>query len=165
MTLSLVPENSDVLKVHSEPFDFANPIMDPNVLASEMHRLMKEEGGIGLAANQVGFAVAVLVMDINGDERTCFNPEILSSSLDDIVEMEEGCLSFPSLYFKVKRPAMVHIRYQTADARWYEEDLDGIMARCFQHELDHLEGICFVDKVSKLVLNMAKRRRAKHGRK
>jgi peptide deformylase len=165
VNLALVSEDNPVLKTVSEPWDFENPIMETQLFQYEMHRLMKEEGGIGLAANQVGLAVSVLVMNIDGEAKTCFNPKILEASVDETITLEEGCLSFPGMYFKVKRPARIKVQYQDVNAEYVTEELDGLWSRCFQHEIDHLNGICFVDKVSKLVLNMAKRRRVKYGRK
>lgn len=126
---------------------------------------MTEEGGIGFAANQMGFLYRVFAMKIDDEVRFYYNPEILLSSGDELVTMEEGCLSFPGLFFKVKRPAHIKVRYQCSEGRFWEEDLTGLASRCYQHELDHLDGVCFIDKVSKLTLDMAKKKRDKRERK
>lgn len=125
---------------------------------------MLEEGGVGFAANQMGFLHRVFTMNIGGEPKFYYNPEIVESG-EEVVALEEGCLSFPDLYFKVKRPANVTVRYQDRDGEVHTEELTGLASRCFQHELDHLDGVCFTDRVSKLTLDMAQKKRAKNERK
>lgn len=153
------------MRQRSSEWDFNNSPANIKDIESEITRLLEEEGGIGFAANQAGLAYRVFAMKIDDEVRFYYNPEILLSSEDQQVSMEEGCLSFPELFIKVKRPQYIKVRYQDSDSFWHEEDLDGISARCFQHELDHLDGICFTDRVSKLTLDMAKKKRAKRERK
>lgn len=125
-----------------------------------MHSLMLDQRGVGLAANQVGWGYRVFVMGGDGVAWFCFNPEIIEYS-SSTSRAAEGCLSFPDLIIDVERPESVRVRYQDADGDFQTESLKGLWARCFQHELDHLNGVCFVDKVSSLKLNMAKRKRDK----
>jgi peptide deformylase len=127
-----------------------------------MWLLMQVMGGVGIAANQFGWGYRVFVMGSpeSGRHWYCFNPEIVSAS--EVTEKKpEGCLSFPDLIIDVERPESVRVRYQDAEGVFLEEQLEGLWARCFQHELDHLNGVCLVNKVSRLQLNMAKRKRDK----
>lgn len=164
MNLTLATDGDAALQQKSSVWDFANPPANSKDIEENLARLMSEENGIGFAANQMGFLYRVFAMQIDGEVQFYYNPEILQSS-DEQVFIEEGCLSFPGLFFKVKRPTYVKVRYQDSTGTFHEEELDGITARCFQHELDHLDGICFTDKVSKLTLEMAKKKRAKRERK
>ena len=115
--------------------------------------------GIGLAANQIGLTKRVFVMGsehIPGFPKpfAVFNPVILNASEETALD-KEGCLSYPDLWLSIKRPAVIEVRYQTSDGVVVEAALSGLIARCFQHELDHLNGICFVDIVSPLKLKLA----------
>ena len=163
MAFSLALDGDPVLRTRAVEWNFDNPPHSAITVQGEMTRLMKEENGIGFAANQMGLAARVFAMQIDQGVRFYYNPEILTRS-DEQVVLEEGCLSFPGLFFKVKRAEKVSVRYQDAAGIFYEEELDGMLARCFQHELDHLDGICFTDRVSKLTLDMAKKKRTKRER-
>jgi len=163
--LTLETDGAAILRQRSSEWIFNDSPISIKEIESEITRLLNEEGGIGFAANQAGLAYRVFAMKIDDEVRFYYNPEILLSSEDEQVSMEEGCLSFPGLFFKVKRPAKIKVRYQDSKSFWHEEDLDGISARCFQHELDHLDGICFTDRVSKITLDMAKKKRTKRERK
>jgi peptide deformylase len=110
-----------------------------------MFGLMRRENGIGLAAPQIGLSKRLFVMSVDGHDRACFNPEIVSSS-DVFAEFEEGCLSFSGDSCILKRPDEIRARYQNHFGDWVEADLLGLEARCFQHELDHLEGITMHDR-------------------
>lgn len=164
MSFNLQTDGADILYQRSSEWDFENPPANSQEIEVELARLMDEHGGIGFAANQMGFSYRVFAMKIDNEVQFYYNPEVLLSSLDEQISIEEGCLSFPGLYFKVKRPAEVKVRYQNAEGRFFEEDLSGIAARCYQHELDHLDGVCFTSKVSKLTLDMAKKKRDKRER-
>lgn len=164
MKLTLETEGSEKLRERSSEWDFTNPPATSKDIESELTRLMLEEGGIGFAAVQGGFLYRVFAMKIDDEARFFYNPEVIEWGEEEVV-MEEGCLSFPGLFFKVKRASYVGVRYQDSTGTYHEELLQGIAARCFQHELDHLDGICFTDQVSKLTLDMAKKKRAKRERK
>lgn len=116
-------------------------------LAEEMLEFMIQENGIGLAATQVGIAKRLFVMSVHGRDRICFNPEIVEAS-DVLTEFAEGCLSFPGDQCTIKRPDTIIVRYQDAEGTWIEDNLVGLEARCFQHELDHLDGITMHDRLN-----------------
>ena len=115
--------------------------------------------GIGLASNQVGIDAQIFVM---GEEKpiTVINP-IITEVGPERVEMEEGCLSFPGLYFKVKRPSVVSVQYLDIEQKECIIKLEGLHARVFLHEYDHLQGITFDQRISKLRLEMAKKKQEK----
>ena len=123
-------------------------------LADDMFETMYEAPGIGLAAIQIGVPQRLITMDLAKKEgppnpRVFINPEILWSS-EEKSTYEEGCLSIPEYYEEVERPAQVRIRYTDLDGKVHEEDADGLFATCIQHEIDHLNGVLFVDYLSKL---------------
>ena len=120
-------------------------------LVADMAETMYEAPGIGLAATQVDWHHQLLVIDITEDRsapRVFINPEILSK--EGKAAGQEGCLSVPGIYDDVQRAERVRVRYQDADGATHEEDLDGLLAVCLQHEMDHLEGKLFVDYLSDL---------------
>ena len=123
-------------------------------LADDMLETMYEAPGIGLAAIQVAVPLRLITMDLSKKEgekepRVFINPEILSSS-EELSVYEEGCLSIPEYYEEVERPAQVRVRFMDIDGKIHEEDADGLYATCIQHEIDHLNGVLFVDYLSKL---------------
>lgn len=124
----------------------------------EMVKTMKLANGIGLAANQVGIDKRFFVLGINENEIIkVVNPEILEFGTE-IVEYEEGCLSIPGIYKKVKRPETVKVRYYDENQNVYEKELTGILSRAFQHEYDHIEGVLFVDRISPTAKNLIKKK-------
>ncbi len=123
-------------------------------LADDMLETMYEAPGIGLAAIQVAVPLRLITMDLSKKEgekepRVFINPEILSSS-EELAVYEEGCLSIPEYYEEVERPAQVRVRFMDIDGKIHEENADGLYATCIQHEIDHLNGVLFVDYLSKL---------------
>lgn len=131
-----------------------------------MLQTMYDAPGIGLAANQVGLLNRVLVMDLSrrreGSEgqqveppKPIFmaNPEIVWES-EDISVMEEGCLSIPGQYAEVERPAIVRVKYLDYNGQSAELEAEGLLSHCVQHEIDHLDGVLFVDHLSSLKRNM-----------
>jgi peptide deformylase len=123
-------------------------------LMDDMLETMYAAPGIGLAAIQVGVPKRVLVMDLaRGDEekspRYFVNPEIVWAS-EELMPYEEGCLSVPEIYDEVERPARVKVRYLDYDGKAVEEDAEGLFAVCIQHEIDHLNGVLFLDHLSRL---------------
>ncbi len=123
-------------------------------LADDMLETMYEAPGIGLAAIQIAVPLRLITMDLSKKEgekepRVFINPEILSSS-EELSVYEEGCLSIPEYYEEVERPAQVRVRFMDIDGKIHEEDADGLYATCIQHEIDHLNGVLFVDYLSKL---------------
>jgi peptide deformylase len=116
-----------------------------NELIQTMQQFMIDNNAIGLAANQIGLRDRVLVMGIEDQLWGCVNPEIISLD-NDCNEFAEGCLSFPGETVTITRPKSVNIRFQTADGQWKEQQLTGLPARCFLHELDHLNGVTMYDR-------------------
>ena len=123
-------------------------------LAEDMLDTMYDAPGVGLAAIQVGVPVRMVTMDVSksDDERqplVLINPEITWSS-EEKRAYEEGCLSIPEYYEEVERPDRVRFRYTTLEGETIEQDAEGLMATCVQHEIDHLNGVLFIDYLSKL---------------
>lgn len=167
--LKLITSPNPILNKVLPDFDFDNPVMDPYQMEEEMVRLMAEENGIGLSANQVGIEARVFVImtrNLKGVTTpfAVFNPKIIGAS-EEMEDGEEGCLSFPGLFFNVKRHAHIIVEFFDRDKNPVIIRLDGIDSRCFQHELDHLNGVCFTSKISKLKLALAlKKQRKRNGR-
>ena len=123
-------------------------------LVEDMFDTMYDAPGIGLAAIQIGEPRRIVTMDLaKKDEpkepQVFINPELLSKSGDNNTH-EEGCLSIPEYYEEVKRPAAVRFRYLDLDGEQHEIDAEGLLATCIQHEIDHLDGVLFIDHISKL---------------
>ncbi|MFO1017355.1 MAG: peptide deformylase [Hyphomonadaceae bacterium] len=142
-----------LLKQKSVPIE--GPVTNAHrALMDDMLETMYAAPGIGLAAIQIGEPVRIIVMDLakEGEEkqpRYFVNPEILWAS-EETLPYEEGCLSVPDVYDDVERPARVKLRYLNYNGEQIEEDADGIFAVCIQHEMDHLEGVLFIDHLSRL---------------
>lgn len=161
--MQLVKSDDPILKQVSEPWDFEKD-GDAAALEVDMVQAMIENSGIGLAANQIGLNKRVFAIHLKDQVPFCmFNPTIVAYT-NDSVEGEEGCLSFPQLFLKVKRYSTVSAEYFDRQGNKCIMELKGIDARCFQHELDHLDGICFTDKISPLKLALAKKKQQKRKR-
>ncbi len=154
---------------------------DLRTLVADMLETMYDAPGIGLAAVQVGVPLRVLVIDLQPEDpdaepvpcdhdghhhhhtptkrepQVFINPEILAPSEERTI-YNEGCLSVPEMYAEVVRPARVRARWQDLDGTVHEEELDGLMATCLQHEMDHLEGVLFIDHLSRLKRQMVLKR-------
>lgn len=151
---------------------------DLRALVDDMFETMYDAPGIGLAAIQVGVPLRMLVIDLQPDDedaepvpcnhdghhhhhqptkkepRVFINPEILDPSQEHSI-YQEGCLSVPDIFAEVERPATCRVRWQDLDGNSHEETMEGLMATCIQHEMDHLEGVLFIDHLSRLKRNMA----------
>ncbi len=152
---------------------------DLKTLVADMFETMYDAPGIGLAAVQIGVPLRVLVIDLQPDDpdaepevctahgdhhhthqpvkhepRVFINPEILEPSAE-LSLYNEGCLSVPEIYAEVERPSAIRARWQDVDGAFHEEAMEGLMATCLQHEMDHLEGILFIDHLSRLKRQMA----------
>ena len=136
-------------------------------LLPRMFATMYGAPGIGLAAPQVGVGLAITVIDLMPDEKPAplalINPRVLATSAERVVR-EEGCLSLPGQYAEVERPARVKVRYRDQDGAEREIEAEGLLAACLQHEIDHLNGILFIDHLSLLKRNIILRRLAKERR-
>jgi peptide deformylase len=141
-------------------FNFSAPPFSPSELAGCLKATMKKYGGIGLAANQCSVKARVFVIGNEDDAIACFNPRIVSIS-ENSVSGNEGCLSFPGLSLNVKRNETIGVEYYDENGVLKTNTFSGITARCFQHELDHLNGIKFTSYVGKTSILMAKKRQDK----
>ncbi|HUZ11334.1 MAG TPA: peptide deformylase [Caulobacteraceae bacterium] len=155
-----------VLKQISEPVGAVDDAL--RALMDDMLATMYAAPGIGLAAIQVGVPKRVIVMDIaRGEEPKaprCFvDPQILWAS-EETIPYEEGCLSVPEIYDEVERPARVRVRYLNYDGDLVEEEAEGLYAVCIQHEIDHLDGVLFIDHLSRLKREQAVRKVRKAAR-
>ncbi len=140
------------LKQPSEPVEAVTD--EIRQLADDMLETMYDAPGIGLAAVQIGVMKRILVLDVSreGEDKrpmVFINPEIVWSS-EETSTYEEGCLSIPEYYEEVERPARVRVRYVDRDGQAQEIEAEGLLATCLQHEIDHLDGVLFLDHLSKL---------------
>lgn len=135
-----------VLEARSEPvLEFDQEL---ELLCKEMFEAMHHDRGIGLAAPQVGVPKRIFITEVDGDRQRVFiNPEIIMTSLEES-EYEEGCLSFPGLYFMVKRPATVKVQARDERGKVFSLEAEGLLARVILHENDHLDGKLFIDRIS-----------------
>ena len=132
---------------------------DKDKFESDMIRLMLDERGMGLAANQIGitkrfFAIGHDSFDTFQKHAIIWNPQVINSSEEKVIDVE-GCLSFKDVFVKVERPRIIEVQYETTKGKTEFAKLDGMESKCFQHELDHLDGITFNKRVSKLRWQMA----------
>jgi len=160
--MKLLFHPDEFLSKQVKAVDLENPGFDPVELKKEMTELMLASNGIGLSANQVGLDAQVFVMGDSVENSTiCINPTVLQYT-EETVDDIEGCLSFPNVFVKIKRPKEIL-------AEWYNEKLEkqtvkieGYSAKCYLHELDHLLGITFKDRASKLKWDMAQKKARKY---
>ena len=155
----LVDRYDPILKKKTERFNFSNPPCDPVELAHKLTQTMLNHNGIGLAAPQIGLPYRVFSLRTS-PILVCFNPLVVDVS-SETVELEEGCLSFPSLILKITRPSMIKARFTLPNGETKTEKFIGMTARAFLHELCHLDGRLFTNEVSKLDLDMAIRKASK----
>ena len=160
--MKLVKYPNKILNTKVSQVNIEDPGFDPIELKKQMVEVMLDNNGIGLSANQVGLDAQVFVMgDKENNCTMCINPEIVQHTEETSMEVE-GCLSFPGMYVKIKRPTEIL-------AKWFDENLeeqsvkiDGYTAKCFLHEWDHLQGINMKDRVSKLKWDMATKKMKKY---
>ena len=162
--LPIIEVPNPVLKQKCAPVDAIDRRLTK--LMDDMLETMYKAPGIGLAAPQVGILERVVVIDVSENKDSplrLVNPEIEWLS-PDLIPHEEGCLSLPKQFAEVKRPGQVRISYLDAAGKRIELEADGILSRCIQHELDHLDGILFTDHISALKRGMIMRRLNKQRR-
>ena len=161
----LVEEASKVLRNPTSEFDFENPPEDPIQIEKNLAEAMDRFGGIGLSANQLGLDYRVFVMKTaDSGTKAFFNPEITKLSKETEM-MKEGCLSFPDIYLMIKRAKVIEFDYTDAEGERKTLQLDGIGSRCVQHEIDHLNGIIFLQRASRLNIERALKARPKEMKK
>jgi peptide deformylase len=158
-TFSLVSENDPILKEVMPEFDFDNPPVDPNKFASSLVETCIKNKGYGLSANQCGFRYRVFVMGGGNEYVAFFNPKIVATY--DESHMVEGCLSFPMLALRITRPAAIDVEYQDYNGKVKTAHYTGISARCFLHELDHMNGIVYTNRAKPISLQQGMKKRNK----
>ena len=156
MILAVLKYGSPVLRKFS--YDIHEEDL-PEQVSKNMFETLKKKAGIGLAGPQIGLLKRIFILDtsplvedeplIKKVEQVFINPQIIEKSTDQVI-CNEGCLSIPDIYRGVERSEKIQVRYQNISFDTIEEELEGILARIFQHEYDHLEGILFIDKLSAL---------------
>jgi len=160
----LVPSHAKVLWEKTQEFDFNKPPIHPSQLAISLLHTMASRGGLGLSANQIGFPYRVFVMGHGSTYYSMFNPEIIEAEGEND-DIQEGCLTYPNLFLRVKRASKITVRWVDATNKPREETFDGYTARIIQHEMDHLNGTCFTKKVPAIKLQQAKDRIKIHKRR
>jgi len=167
--MRLLPGNSSILRVPCVPFNFDDPPFDVIEYGRALAKLMRDSKGLGLSANQVadetnfGGSLRYRIFVMRADPNiVCINPRVVSASTN-LEQLEEGCLSFPGLLVKVKRPKVCRVRFQQPNGETVTEQYIGMAARVFQHELSHLNGEAFFKEVSRLRLDMSIRKAKKLG--
>ena len=156
----LIEAKNPIMKVR---LSGCSPDLDRDDVEEKLLDSMKHYQGIGLSANQIGIMERVFVMysDVKKRETiTCFNPKIVTQS-DTKILMDEGCLTYPGLWLKVKRPDGIEVEYEDKNGEIQNQAMFGLECRIFLHEYDHMEGTNFTQKVSKIKLNRALKRRSK----
>jgi peptide deformylase len=158
--LPLYDENHPMLKVQVPEYkkDLPNSIME--LLVKRLKMTMKLYGGVGLSANQCGVFERVFVIGTDQFQIACINSRITGKSPSTVKE-SEGCLSYPGFYLKINRPDWVNVEFIDVTGALKQMRLEGVTARCFQHELDHMNGIRMVDHVGPVALQMARRKQNK----
>jgi len=166
--LPIIETPDPILRQISTPVEEVSD--DLRKLIDDMFQTMYAAPGIGLAAIQVGVPKRLLVIDLQEPEEeggepvreplVFINPEIVETS-DTLQVYSEGCLSVPEMYAEVERPDRIRARWLDRDGKAHEEEIDGLLAICLQHEMDHLEGILFIDHLSRLKRDMIIKKLAK----
>jgi peptide deformylase len=156
----LVDSKDPILQEVLPEFDFSNTPVNPTTFASQLVETCKYHDGLGLSANQCGFRHRVFVMGAGDNYVAHFNPKVISVS-ENLVHMSEGCLSFPFLFLNITRPGTIQVEYQDYHGETKQATYSGVTARCFLHELDHLNGVVYTSKAKPLALKTGKQKRDK----
>jgi len=155
--LNLVEPDNEVMRAPPALYDFTNEGESASGISSVLFERMKQLGGVGLSANQVGLDMRLFVMGLGETKIAVFNPEIIEYS--DTEELfNEGCLSYPGIVLGIKRPTKIKAKYQDETGQIIEQEFNGLTARIFQHEYDHMNGTDYTDRVSKFKLDYAKKK-------
>ena len=156
---NLVPDSDPILSQELPKFDFDNPATDPIQLAYDLVESMRHHNGLGLSANQIGLPYRAFAMQAV-PAIVCFNPKVIDESSEEIM-LEEGCLSFPGLGIKIKRPRHIKVRYTEPNGNVVTRKFTGMAARCFLHEYDHMNGTKYIDRASFIQKEIALQRQKK----
>jgi len=162
-TFNLVDAAHPLMHEALPEFDFKNPPVDPNAFASSLVETCKKFNGLGLSANQCGFEYRVFVIGSGDNYIACFNPKLISTEGES--HLPEGCLSFPLLELKITRPAVVEVEYQDIAGEVHTAKFAGLTARCFLHELDHMNGLVYTSRVKPLAFQSGMKKLEKLRRK
>jgi peptide deformylase len=164
------PESLDPLHLYDDYLPLLKEVMPeytgtlPNVemttLVKRMRMTMKRFAGIGLSANQCNVRERVFIIGTDDFELVCINPKVVDMS-DSLKKDNEGCLSYPALYLKIDRPIWILAEFTTENGETKQMKLEGLTARCYLHELDHMNGIRFIDRVGPVALKLAKQKQEK----
>lgn len=156
--LSLADYYDDALKTPTVPWDFNSRTgKEAEFIAFSLVETMEKLQGLGLSANQVGLRDRVCVVNAGKEAWVMFNPQIIAKS-ETPSTYSEGCLSYPGLFLKVSRSDSIKVRFQAIGGQTIEKEVSGLTAVCVQHELDHLDGIRYTDRVSPIKLEQAKKK-------
>jgi len=158
--LPLYDERLPMLDSEIPTYNLRLPNPHMTKLVKQMKMTMKKFGGIGLSANQCGVYERVFIIGTEHFQIACINPKIIEKS-ETTIKSEEGCLSYPGLYLKIERPEWIVAEFTTENGEVKQMRFDGITARCYQHELDHMNGKKFVDYVGPVSLQMARKKQSK----
>ena len=158
-TFNLVPETHPALLEVLPEFDFDNPPVNPNEFASTLVETCIANKGYGLSANQCGFKYRVFVMGAGQEYVAFFNPKVVKSEGEK--HMAEACLSFPMMELHITRPEQIWVEYQDYNGNKKEAHYVGLSARCFLHELDHMNGIVYTKRAKSLALQSGLKKRNK----
>ena len=158
--LPVFDENFYMLKMRIPEYGgtFPNPFIVN--FSKRLLMTMNLYGGIGLSANQCGVDVRMFVLGQPDFAMVCLNPTILKQS-EDLVEIQEGCLSYPGFHVKIARPAWIDVEFMNEHGKVFQNRLDGITARSYLHELDHLNGIRFIEHAGPVAIQMARKKQTK----
>lgn len=158
----LVKADDPILRLETEKFDFSNPPIDPIELSHILAQSCLKYNGLGLSSTQIGLPYRACIISAN--PMICmFNPTIVAESEDEVYG-EEGCLTFPNLIIKIKRPEVIRVRYTQPNGETLTKQYEGLTGRCVQHEIDHLDGILFMDRATLYHYEQAKSRQKKYNR-
>ena len=155
--LNLVEPTDEAMCKAPQPFDFEVDGASAQNIANVLFEKMKQLGGVGLSANQVGLDMRVFVMGLGETKIAVFNPIIIRySKIEEL--FNEGCLSYPGIMLSIKRPTKITATYQDETGNIVEQEFNGLTARIFQHEYDHMNGTDYTHRVSKFKLDFAKKK-------
>lgn len=160
--MKLVDGNDQILKQPCEKFNFLEPQTDIVELANKLIQSMNDNNGLGISANQIGIPLQVFVMRSN-PTIVVINPKIIESS-EETVELEEGCLSYPGDLIKVRRPIWIVARFHGVNGKGETHKFEGMTARVFQHEFDHMIGKTMFDHLSKMKFEMYLKKKQKRNK-
>jgi len=150
----------DEIPLYTDPLP--NPVM--NKLVERLKLTMKLYGGIGLSANQCGVYQRVFVLGHGDFQLVCINPKVLEVS-EETIKSDEGCLSYPGLFVKIERPAAIKVEFMTETGGVKQMTLEGLTARCFLHEVEHMNGRRFLQHVKPVAMRLARQKQIKRVKK